>query len=157
MRSFLIGIICVVIVLLAPVRYVAQATKQEIDAAKILWHSHTNAMKYFGIPTKVLPPESQADGWDYQYKGGSETVGTKNLVLLFSYRYKKRPKNIQEALEMVGLATSVRPFDFGPTYIWSSKGQYPRPMRFKGKILNRVILFKDFSEIAVDGHDPGAY
>ncbi len=135
----------------------AQTAKPEIDASKILWHSHLNASKYFGKPIKILKPRIAAEGWDYEYRRGSGTVGTRSEVLLFTYRYKNTPASVKEALKMVGLPTDTPPMDLGTSYIWNSSGTLRRPMYLNGKKLNRVILAKDLSEISVDGHEPGTY
>ncbi|MCJ7502753.1 MAG: hypothetical protein MUP80_06810 [Acidobacteriia bacterium] len=157
MKPLLLSVVCLFLTFSLPSKLAAQTPKQEIDAAKILWHSHANAVKYFGNPVKILPPRIPAEGWDYEFRRGCGTVETKERVLLFVYRYKKTPKGVQEALERVGLPVNIPPVDFGTSYMWNSAGWHPRPMWFKGKMLNRVILAKDFSEISVDGHEPGTY
>jgi len=129
----------------------------ELDVGKVLWQSHSVAQKYLGKPTRVLPPRIPAEGWEHQYPGGNGTVGTKVKVLLIVYKYKARPKSWQEALHKVGLQADVPPLDFGTSLIWPSTGVRSNPVTFKGRTLNRVILAKDFSEIEIDGHEPGTY
>lgn len=129
----------------------------ELDVGKVLWQSHSVAQKYLGKPTRVLPPRVPAEGWEHQYSRGTGTVGTKVKVLLIVYKYKTRPKSWQEALRKVGLPADVPPVDFGTSLVWASAGVRPKPFTFKGRTLNRVILARDFSEIEVDGHEPGTY
>jgi hypothetical protein len=129
----------------------------EIDVGKILWQARSNESKYFGKILKVLRPRIEAEGWEYQYAHGIGTVGTKNQTLLVLYRYKRKPAEWQGALRKVGLPTHVPPLDFGTSFIWPAKGIKRQPITFRGKVLNRVILAKDFSEISVDGHEPGTY
>ena len=135
-----------------------EVNAMEIDVGKILWKSHSNAQQFFGKPVTILRPRIPAEGWEYQYAGGNATVGSRQRVLLVGYRYKKTPKNWQEALEKVGLPTDIPPVDLGTSYVWSSVGTTERrPIKVGGKVLNRVILPKDMSEITVDGHEPGTY
>jgi hypothetical protein len=134
-----------------------EANRMEIDAAKILWQSRSNEVKYLGKILKTLPPRTQGEGWEYQYAGGNGTVGSKSQTLLLLYRYKTKPTNWEEALQKVGLPTEVAPVDFGTSLVWPARGAKIQPITFQGKILNRVILAKDFSEITIDGHEPGSY
>jgi hypothetical protein len=134
-----------------------QDAKIEIDAAKVLWQPRSKEIKYLGKVLKVLPPRIEAEGWEYDYARGNGTGGTKKHTLMLVYRYRKKPANWQEALGKVGLPTDVPPVDFGTSYIWPARGIKPQPIRFRGRVLNRVILAKDFSEITVDGHEPGTY
>ncbi len=150
--------LCMIVAVLVSVQGAEKSPTAEIDVGKILWKSHANTELYFGKTIKVLPPRIPAEGWEYQYKGGNGTVGTKDQVLLVGYRYKKKPKDWKEALRKVELPTSVPPVDAGTSYIWSAVGTIERhPIRFKGRTLNRVVLAKDFSEILIDGHEPGTY
>jgi hypothetical protein len=129
----------------------------EIDAAKILWQARSKEEKYLGKVLKVLPPRIEAEGWEYQYARGNATLGTKKQTLLLLYRYKKKPAKWQEALRKAGLPTNVPPLDFGTSLIWPASGTAYQPITFQGKVLNRVILAKDLSEITIDGHEPGTY
>jgi hypothetical protein len=79
----------------------AAEPRSEIDIGAILWHEHSAAVKYFGKPTKTLPPEFRGDDWEFDYKDGNSTTGTKELVLVVIYRYRHRPTNYQEALREV--------------------------------------------------------
>lgn len=133
----------------------SQTEDMEIDAGKILWQARSNETKYLGKILKVLPPRIPGEGWEYEYARGSGTVGTKKETLLLLYRYKRKPANWQEALHKVGLPTKVPPLDFGTSLIWPASGTTSQPITFHGKVLNRVILAKDFSEITIDGHEPG--
>ena len=152
-----LAVICLGLVSLTSAWLAAQTSDLEIDAGRILWQAHKNTEKYLGRPVKILPPRIPAEGWEYQYRDGSGTVGSKQRVLSLVYRYKNRPKDIKEALRKVGLPTGTPPLDFGTSFIWPARGFTTRPFRFKGKTLNRVILAKDFSEIEIDGHKPGSY
>lgn len=129
----------------------------EIDVGKILWQRHSSAQKCFGRVINVLPPRIPGEGWEFQYARGNGTVGTKHQVLMVVYRFADKPHNHIEALRKVGLPTNVPPLDFGTSYIWPSHGNRIRTIRFRERTLNRVILAKDFSEITVDGHEPGTY
>ena len=153
-------VLCISLALWVSAQEAKKESAVEIDVGKILWRSHSNAEKYFGKPIKTLPPRIPVEGWEYQYVGGNATVGTKQQVLLVGYRYKMKPKNYKDALQKVGLPTDVpAPVDFfGRSYMWSAVGTIERrPIKFKGRTLNRVILAKDFSEITIDGHKPGTY
>ena len=129
----------------------------EIDAAKILWQPRSNEVKYLGERLQTLAPRIEGEGWEYQYANGNGTVGTKTQTLLLLYRYKTKPASWREALQKVGLPIDVSPTDFGTSLIWPATGTKIQPITFQGRILNRVILAKDFSEITIDGHEPKTY
>ncbi|MBI4165796.1 MAG: hypothetical protein HY508_08695 [Acidobacteria bacterium] len=135
----------------------SQAEDTEIDVGKILWQPRSNEVKYLGKVLKVLPPRVPGEGWEYQYARGNGTVGTKKQTLLLPYKYKEKPRGWQEALRKVGLPASVQPLDFDTSLLWPASGNTQQPISFQGKVLNRVTLAKDFSEITIDGHEPGTY
>ena len=155
--AILISTIGAATTLLALSQEKRKGNSTEIDVAKILWHSHADAEHFFGKPSKILRPRIPAEGWEYQYRNGNGTVGTEKEVLLVLYRFKDKPKDYKEALQKVGLPTDVPPVDFDTSYLWLSQGLVKRPIRVKGRVLNRVILAKDYSEITIDGHKPGTY
>jgi len=134
-----------------------EGNRMEIDAAKILWQPRSNEVKYLGESLKTLAPRIEGEGWEYQYARGNGTVGSKNQTLLLLYRYKTKPADWQEALQKVGLPIDVVPVDFGTSFVWPARGVMIQPITFQGRVLNRVILAKDFSEITIDGHEPGTY
>jgi hypothetical protein len=125
----------------------------EIDIASILWLPHSNAQRYFGRPVKTSPPSYVGEGWEFDYKDGNSTVGTRNQVLQINYKYKTKPSNWRDALAKVGIAPTADPFLLGPTtsYTWAAVGSKPAPLKLCGKTLELVILFRDLSEITVGG------
>lgn len=129
----------------------SEKTQLEIDFASILWSSHLSAERYFGKPIKTSPPSYPGEGWEYDYKGGDSTVGTKKQVLQINYKYKVRPSNWKEALIKIGIAPTAKPFILGPntSYSWASGGTNPAPLTLCGTTLEVVILFQDLSEITV--------
>lgn len=134
-----------------------EGKRMEIDAAKILWQPRPNEVEYFVKILKTLPPRIEGEGWEYQYEGGNGTVGTVSQTFLLLYRFKTKPTSWEEALQKVGLPIEVPPVDFGTSLVWPARGVKVQPIKFQGNILNRVILAKNFSEITIDGHEPGTY
>jgi hypothetical protein len=123
----------------------------EVDIASILWLPHPNAQRYFGRLVKTSPPSYLGEGWEFDYKDGNSTAGTKRQVLLIHYRYKTKPLSWRDALTKVGIAPMAEPFDLGgsTSYIWAAGGSKPGPLRLCGMTLELVTLFRDLSEITV--------